>query len=151
MWGRGGRLWPTWGRSPASPSCWAARPLDARFPGAPLPFSHPVGEGGRRGPASRSSAWCPSVHPRAMWPTDCPDTHSGWKGRRAWALAVAGQPAPMGLPLLRSKPAQPPLGALGRALLPKVSLGAGGPLTPGPGSAAGPARMPHVDTALVCS
>uniref|UniRef100_A0A8C9E8L9 Peptidase S1 domain-containing protein n=1 Tax=Phocoena sinus TaxID=42100 RepID=A0A8C9E8L9_PHOSS len=26
-----------------------------------------------------ASAWCPSVHPMAMWPTDCPDTHSDGK------------------------------------------------------------------------
>nr|XP_031529669.1 uncharacterized protein LOC107035323 isoform X1 [Vicugna pacos] len=73
----------------------------------------------------------------ALRQTEHPATDSGRKGRGAGALAVAGQPARLGQPPLRREPAQPPLGALGRALLPKVSLGAGGPLTPGSGSAPG--------------
>ncbi|XP_072798595.1 serine protease 41-like isoform X3 [Vicugna pacos] len=90
-WGRGGHLRPTWGGSPASLSSSAARAQDTRFPR------------------------------EALRQTEHPATDSGRKGRGAGALAVAGQPARLGQPPLRREPAQPPLGALGRALLPKVS------------------------------
>ncbi|PNJ16949.1 PRSS21 isoform 4, partial [Pongo abelii] len=54
---------------------------------------------------------------RTMWPTGRHVAHRGWRGRRTRALAMAGEPAPVGFPRMRSESAQPPLGAHGGALL----------------------------------
>ncbi|PNI91359.1 PRSS21 isoform 6, partial [Pan troglodytes] len=54
---------------------------------------------------------------RTMRPTGHHVAHRGWRGRRTRALAVAGEPAPVGFPRMRSEPAQPPLGTHGGALL----------------------------------